>query len=619
MITPKHGECIRIVSFNVCSIKNVLEFKPWNENKTFEHMFALLDADIVCFQETKVPLRDLTKDLAMVDGYDAYFVSPIAKRGYSGVAIYVKKTTRLGVRFAENGITGCLPSVDSPDTLIRDLPSDQHIGGYPDADTIDLKQGREIDAEGRAIVLDLDVFVIIGLYCPANSTGDKHDFRESFFEALNLRVRYLTERLRRKVIVLGDLNVTRELYDSADGMRTMSSLPHQKTAKNKAVLRQALQTVSKFEATYASECMDWKSASRPRVIVNQWVADGLMRDTTRDCHPDRMAMYTCWNVKIDARPANFGSRLDYILASPSIGVCHGNILPQLLGSDHCPVYADVYADATQSHAVPTPPKLCAKYLPQFCGRQPTISSFFSKSAPREPARLGQATTTEDDSTAAVASEKRQQLAQPKSSPLHSFLTPSSTQPSSKTAPSPIPSKRTLPASNAKKRAILTDATRVPTNISKKQKSVLSLFSSRSPALASLDPTGNCTSDAPTTPVQPDPPNPLASTSVHDPRSPDECNSIPTPDLIITRETLREAASPQAPIAVDSRNQWQEILKDRTPHCHHGEKCKLLKTKKSGANKGRDFWACARPTGHDSGEPTSSAVGRYRCNFFQWAR
>lgn len=635
MIPPKHDEDIRIVTFNVCSIKNVLEFKPWNEKKTFKHMFDLLNADIVCFQETKVPLRDLTVEQAIIEGYDSYFVSPSIKRGYSGVAFYVRKN--LHVTFAENGITGYLPSLDasSPRTrdgggitagsgaLIRDLPSDQHIGGYPEESFIDVKLGKEIDAEGRAIVLDVGHFVIIGLYCPANSMGDKQEHREAFFEALDARVRALRE-MNRQLVVLGDLNVTREIYDSADALKAMTSGKSgtHDVSTHKSNFWTAMQSASSFEAEFRDACARWRTDTLPRRIVNKWIADKLLLDTTRLHHSDRMRMYTCWNLKVDARPANFGSRLDYILTSgdDSTMTCtNADILPDLFGSDHCPVFADFcignegaqklvpYACARAGEtggvcgcgSPNDPPRLCTKYLPQFCGKQQTVSGLFSKSAARYSGRVDGGgnmqeqrkgfTPTSIEPAQSIASNTVRVLKRPD---VYSLAENQSVKNSDKPGSCNSVSNVRSPMGCNMVSTVCSPAGQPPRK-KQNQGSILTLLK-----------------------VNPRPGNFTATYR--------EIAGTAAPTL---SPTLRESTSLPFIQIPDSRQglvnraktQWDAILSDKTPFCHHREKCKILKTKKNGPNKGREFWACARPTGDDGVCGSANGVGEFRCSFFQWLK
>jgi len=54
-------------------------------------------------------------------------------------------------------------------------------------------------------------------------------------------------------------------------------------------------------------------------------------------------MYTHWDLKINARPANYGTRIDHILCSLAMKdwFVDANIQEGLMGSDHCPVYVDL--------------------------------------------------------------------------------------------------------------------------------------------------------------------------------------------------------------------------------------------------------------------------------------
>jgi hypothetical protein len=77
------------------------------------------------------------------------------------------------------------------------------------------------------------------------------------------------------------------------------------------------------------------------------------------------AAYTCWETVTNARETNYGTRIDYILASRALladsGAAGGNavhvtdcrLLPDVRGSDHCPVVADW--DGPRMPASPPPP------------------------------------------------------------------------------------------------------------------------------------------------------------------------------------------------------------------------------------------------------------------------
>ena len=118
--SDKRRPLCRLVTFNVNGIRTLTGYAPWNTLKSFKPVLDHFDADIVCFQETKVTRDKLGHDIALVDGYDAYFSFCRVKGGYSGVATYVR-TAAIGpdgaaVPYlwlpvaAEEGLNGLWPS-----------------------------------------------------------------------------------------------------------------------------------------------------------------------------------------------------------------------------------------------------------------------------------------------------------------------------------------------------------------------------------------------------------------------------------------------------------------------------------------------------------------------------
>lgn len=249
------------------------------------------------------------------------------------MAIYTRNTKCCPIR-AEEGITGVLCPPKST-TKFRDLPAEQQIGGYPRDDQI-LGPVDEVmlDSEGRTVILEFPAFVLIGVYVPATRDDTRTDFRIGFLFALDARIRNLVA-MGKQVILAGDLNIIRSDLDTA------GCAEH---------LRKEGMTLEEFMSTPS------------RRMFNQLVFDGqvigekdegreepVMWDITRCFHPDRTGMYTCWETKKNARPGNFGSRIDYILCTAGIRSWFENsdIQEGLIGSDHCPVYATLAARVKQ--------------------------------------------------------------------------------------------------------------------------------------------------------------------------------------------------------------------------------------------------------------------------------
>ena len=186
----------------------------------------------------------------------------------------------------------------------------------------------------------------------------------------------------REVIIVGDINIMRAPIDSGEGgIRTSATQHYEHPA---------------------------------RVIFNDWCAPfGPMIDVVRESFPDRDDMFTCWNTKLDARPSNYGSRIDYILCSPGLRpwIKGGDILAKVYGSDHCPVYLDLHdsietptgtlqlrdmlnpSNRTPSTAplypcdpprtAPEPPRFATKFLEEFSGPANNVGKASSVAVPRD--------------------------------------------------------------------------------------------------------------------------------------------------------------------------------------------------------------------------------------------
>ncbi|QIW99295.1 hypothetical protein AMS68_004813 [Peltaster fructicola] len=319
---------MRLTTWNVNGIRNPFAYQPWNSARTYPAMFDILESDIVVMQELKIQRKDLRDDMVILDGWDCYFSLPKHKKGYSGVGIYTRNATCAPIR-AEEGLLGVLPSPSG--VPFRDLPAQQHIGGYLSDDQI---EGLNVDpvmldAEGRCVALEFPAFILFGVYAPANSNGQRDDFRHAFHCALDRRIRNLVAS-GKAVILVGDLNVSRDEKDGASAAEDCrkEGISHEQyiSTPNRRIFNQLL---------IGGEVFGERDKGRET---------GVLWDTSRGFHPDRRGMYTHWEQKINARPGNYGSRIDFILVSESLQswIKDANIQEGLLGSDHCPVYIDFH-------------------------------------------------------------------------------------------------------------------------------------------------------------------------------------------------------------------------------------------------------------------------------------
>lgn len=153
---------MKLISWNVNGFRSVL-------GKGFAEVFADLNADFFCIQETK--MQEGQAEFAP-EGYLQYWNSA-EKKGYSGTAIFTKHRP-LSVKY---GI------------------------GIPEHDT-----------EGRAITLEYENFYLLNVYTPNAQNGlARLPYRMTWEDALR---NYMTELDSRKpVIYCGDLNVAHEEID----------------------------------------------------------------------------------------------------------------------------------------------------------------------------------------------------------------------------------------------------------------------------------------------------------------------------------------------------------------------------------------------------------------------
>ena len=214
--------------------------------------------------------------------------------------MYTRQSVCAPIR-AEEGITGLLcPPNSSAD--FSELPEEQQIGGYPTSAQLSASpiDAVTLDSEGRCVIVEFPAFVLLGVYCPANRDETRDDFRLGFLDLLDARIRNLIA-IGKRVFLAGDLNISREELD---------------TANPESALRKHGLTAEEYASTPG------------RRLFNQMLEGGkvfggkdegrekpVMWDICRAFHLGRKGMFTCWEQKTNARPANCGARIDYVLCS----------------------------------------------------------------------------------------------------------------------------------------------------------------------------------------------------------------------------------------------------------------------------------------------------------------
>ena len=153
---------MKLISWNVNGLRAVA-------GKGFSGIFADLDADFVCLQETKLQQGQIDLEF---EGYTSWW-NYAEKKGYSGTCIYSR---------------------------VEPLSVSYGIGK------------EEHDSEGRVITFETSDFYLVNVYTPNSQDGLRRlDYRMQWEDSFR---EYLCALKSRKgVIVCGDMNVAHEEID----------------------------------------------------------------------------------------------------------------------------------------------------------------------------------------------------------------------------------------------------------------------------------------------------------------------------------------------------------------------------------------------------------------------
>ena len=166
----------------------------------------------------------------------------------------------------------------------------------------------ELDTEGRLLTLEFEDFYLVCVYTPNSQDGLRRlDFRMTWEDAFR---EYLCDLDQKKpVVVCGDMNVAHEEID----------------LKNP--------DTNHFNPGFSDE---------ERGKFSELLAAGFT-DSFRYLYPDRADAYSWWSYRMRARERNVGWRIDYFVVSDRLRehIKDAYILPEIMGSDHCPVGLDL--------------------------------------------------------------------------------------------------------------------------------------------------------------------------------------------------------------------------------------------------------------------------------------
>ena len=164
------------------------------------------------------------------------------------------------------------------------------------------------DTEGRAITLEYDDYYLVAVYTPNSQNELKRiDYRMSWED--DFRQYLCSLDAKKPVVICGDMNVAHCEID----------------LKNP--------DTNHFNPGFSDQ---------ERGKFTELLDAGFIY-TFRTLYPDRSDAYSWWSYRAAARSRNVGWRIDYFVVSERLrdNIKDAYILPEVMGSDHCPVGLDM--------------------------------------------------------------------------------------------------------------------------------------------------------------------------------------------------------------------------------------------------------------------------------------
>lgn len=261
---------------------NVNGIRAVHKKGLFLPLIEKYQPDILCLQETKAEQHQSEVNLK---DYEEYWNSA-SRKGYSGTAIFVKKN------FKQKLVSVAL---DIPKDIAKKYKLSDDGYGNP-------------NTEGRVIALEYDDFYIISIYTP-NAKDDLSRIPLRYKQWDPAFLEYMGKLGKKKSLIFcGDLNVAHTENDLARPKENEG---------NKGFTKEE------------------------RAGIDKIIASGFV-DTFRIFNKGN-GHYTWWSHFANARARNVGWRIDYIFVSQKLAkkVKTAGILPEVLGSDHCPIWLEI--------------------------------------------------------------------------------------------------------------------------------------------------------------------------------------------------------------------------------------------------------------------------------------
>lgn len=278
----------------------------WKQINPSNRSFGAWDIPLLALREGKKDVRILSWNVnglraAVRKGFDAWLMACDADilglQEVRAQAAQLDAPTRAPLGWYTHFVSAQRSGYSGVALYSRTLP-----------DRIETSLGSDLwDKEGRLQIAYFGDLVVVNVYFPNGSGKDGDNsrvpYKLGFYQCLFERLETIQQGTE-KIVVMGDFNTAHTEIDLArprENQATSGFLPEER-----------------------AEFQRWLDAG--------WI------DTFREKNQDG-GHYTWWSQRQQARARNIGWRIDCVLIRPALRpfLCDAFVLPDVHGSDHCPV------------------------------------------------------------------------------------------------------------------------------------------------------------------------------------------------------------------------------------------------------------------------------------------
>ena len=324
--TAKGSYTFTVISWNVAGLRAFIKKQP----DALANLAERYQADVICLQEhklqethlddPKLKLREHFEE--KLEGFDSHWSYSMTKKGYSGTAMFIRKrggdASKKGKKQAKIGAFFTSKNKEDDAATKGDSIGDVSASNLQPVNVMTELGLPKHDGEGRTVTAEFPLFYLTNVYVP--NSGQKLDrlgYRTEEWDVDFLNKMQELEK-SKPVIWLGDLNVAHNEKDTWN---------------------EGAKHLVKSAGTTPQE----------RASFDGQLGAGFV-DVFRHLYPDAMGHYSYWSQRAGNREPNKGLRLDYFICSKNLMednddgklvVRDSYIVPEELGSDHCPIVLEI--------------------------------------------------------------------------------------------------------------------------------------------------------------------------------------------------------------------------------------------------------------------------------------